>query len=90
MEDYLFSNKKGRIISYTGDNLAAAYNPPAIYGSIEFDIGGRCMFDFTDCDLDSLSVGLPVMMTFRQKYYDKKRDVVNYFWKALPTVKGER
>lgn len=90
MEDFLFSDKKGRIISYTGDNLAASYNPPAIYGAVEFDMGGRCMFDFTDCDLDRLSVGMPVAMSFRKKYYDQKRDVVNYFWKAIPKKGGIR
>jgi uncharacterized OB-fold protein len=90
MEDFLFSDKKGRIISYTGDNLAASYNPPAIYGSVEFDIGGRCMFDFTDCDLDTLSVGMPVTMSFRRKYYDQKREVVSYFWKAMPMKRGKR
>ncbi|MBW1767778.1 MAG: hydroxymethylglutaryl-CoA synthase family protein [Deltaproteobacteria bacterium] len=84
MEDFLFSDKMGHIVSYTGDNLAASYNPPAIYGSIEFDTGGRCMFDFTDCDLDSLSVGMPVFMSFRRKYYDEKRDITGYFWKAVP------
>jgi 3-hydroxy-3-methylglutaryl CoA synthase len=84
MEDFLFSDKKGRIISYTGDNLAASYDPPAIYGSVEFDVGGRGMFDFTDCDLPSLSVGMPVHMSFRRKYFDEKRDIVGYFWKAVP------
>jgi len=90
MEDFLFSDKKGRIISYTGDNLAASYNPPAIYGSVEFDMGGRCLFDFTDCDLDTLSVGMPVTMSFRRKHYDQKRDVVSYFWKAMPMKRGKR
>jgi hydroxymethylglutaryl-CoA synthase len=84
MEDFLFSDKKGRIISYTGDNLAASYDPPAIYGSVEFEVGGRGMFDFTDCDLASLSVGMPVHMSFRRKYFDEKRDIVGYFWKAVP------
>ncbi|MBE9570586.1 MAG: hydroxymethylglutaryl-CoA synthase family protein [Proteobacteria bacterium] len=84
MEDFCFSDKTGRIISYTGDMLAESYNPPATYGSIEFDVGGRYMFDFTDCDLDSLSVGMPVSMSFRKKYYDEKRDIVGYFWKAIP------
>ncbi len=84
MADVCFSDKFGRVISYTGDNLAASYDPPAIYGSVEFDIGGRSMFDFTDCDLDSLSVGMPVSMSFRKKYYDQKRGISGYFWKAIP------
>ena len=87
MEEYRFSDKIGHIVSYTGDMLAASYNPPAIYGQIEFEGGGKYMFDFTDCDLDALAVGMPVSMSFRRKYYDEKRDIVGYFWKAVP-IKG--
>ncbi len=84
MEEFCFSDKIGHIASYTGDILASSYNPPAIYGSIQFEVGGKYMFDFTDCDLDSLAVGMPVYMSFRRKYYDEKRDIVGYFWKAVP------
>jgi uncharacterized OB-fold protein len=85
MEEYRFSDKIGHIASYTGDMLAASYNPPAVYGAIDFEGGGKYYFDFTDCDLDSLATGMPVSMSFRRKYYDPKRDIVGYFWKAVPT-----
>jgi 3-hydroxy-3-methylglutaryl CoA synthase len=84
MEDYLFSDKIGRIASFTGDMLAASLNPPAIYGQIEFEGGGKMMFDLTDCNLDELKTGMPVTMSFRRKYYDEKRDISGYFWKAVP------
>ncbi len=84
MEDYLFSDKIGHIASFTGDMLAASLNPPAIYGQVEFDGGGKMMFDFTDCNLDELATGMPVCMSFRRKYYDEKRDISGYFWKAVP------
>ena len=42
------------------------------------------MFDFTDCDLEELAVQMPVRMSFRRKYFDKKRDISGYFWKAVP------
>jgi uncharacterized OB-fold protein len=84
MEDYCFADKSGKIASYTGDMLAASFNPPAIYGQIEFDGGGKYMFDFTDCTLDDLSTGATVRMSFRRKYDDKKRGISGYFWKALP------
>ena len=84
MEEYLFSDKIGRIASYTGDMLAASYNPPAIYGQIEFEEGGKYMFDLTDCDLEELKTGMAVSMSFRKKYYDQKRDISGYFWKAVP------
>ena len=84
MEDYRFADKVGRIASYTGDMLAASFDPPAIYGAIQFEGGGKYYFDFTDCNLESLSTGMPVVMSFRKKYYDPKRDIVGYFWKAVP------
>ena len=79
-----FSDKTGYIFSYTGDNLAASFNPPAIYGAIEFKEGGKSYFDFTDCDLDELATQMPVSMSFRRKYHDKIRDIAGYFWKAVP------
>ncbi|MBU1207262.1 MAG: OB-fold domain-containing protein [Proteobacteria bacterium] len=83
-EDYPFAGKKGRILSYTGDMLAASYDPPELYGYVEFDGGGRFMCNFTDCTLEDLKVGAPVSFSFRKKYYDEKRDIQGYFWKAVP------
>ena len=88
-EDYLFSDKIGRVASYTGDMLAASYDPPAIYGAVMFDGGGRYYFDFTDCALSDLKTGMAVTMSFRRKYSDKRRDISGYFWKAIP-MKEER
>ncbi len=84
MEDYPFADKKGKILSYTGDMLAASYDPPELYGYVEFDGGGRIMCNFTDCALEDLKVGIPVAFSFRKKYYDEKRDIHGYFWKAVP------
>jgi uncharacterized OB-fold protein len=89
MEDYLFSDKKGRVVSFTGDMLAVSYNPPAIYGAVTFDGGGKFYFDFTDCALKDLSTGTPVSLSFRRKYYDKKREISGYFWKAVPMAHSE-
>ena len=84
MEDYRFSDKKGVIFTYTGDNLAASIDPPSVYGLVDFDGGGRFWFDFTDCDLDSVRVGMPVEMTFRRRYVDEPSGVHGYSWKATP------
>jgi hydroxymethylglutaryl-CoA synthase len=88
MEDYLFSDKIGRIASYTGDMLAASYDPPAIYGAVQFEGGGKYYFDFTDCNLDGLATGMAVAMSFRKKYQDNNRDITGYFWKAVPVKEG--
>jgi len=90
MEDYYFFDKPAKIFSFTADNLAASINPPSMYGSILFDEGGRAMMNFTDCDLESVSVGMPVSFSFRIKYFDKQRDIVRYFWKAVPLKEGKK
>ena len=87
MEPINLSNKGGKIVSYTSDMLAATINPPAIYGNVDFNGGGRCMFEFTDCILDDLQVGQDVDFTFRIKFYDPKRDTTFYSWKAVPAPK---
>lgn len=87
MEPLNLSEKGGKIVSYTSDMLAASINPPAIYGNVDFNGGGRTMFEFTDCTLEDLQVGRPVEFTFRIKYYDPKRDTTFYFWKAVPVIK---
>jgi hydroxymethylglutaryl-CoA synthase len=84
METYRFSDKKGVLFTYTGDNLAASIDPPAIYGFVDFEGGGRFWFDLTDCDLDSIKVGMPVEMTFRRRYIDESCGVHGYTWKATP------
>ncbi|MGB9826162.1 MAG: OB-fold domain-containing protein, partial [Desulfofundulus sp.] len=84
MEPYRFSDRKGHLFTYTVDRLAASLNPPAIYGIVDFEGGGRYMFDLTDCEQDELKVGMPVRMSFRRKYSDEARGIYGYFWKAVP------
>ncbi len=84
MEPYRFSDKKARLFTYTGDNLAVSPDPPQAYGIIQFEGGGRALFDVTDCILDELKVDMPVEMSFRKKYYDEARGIHNYWWKAVP------
>jgi NAD(P)-dependent dehydrogenase (short-subunit alcohol dehydrogenase family)/uncharacterized OB-fold protein/putative sterol carrier protein len=83
-DDCEFADVPARIKTFTGDLLAASIDPPAIYGMIQFEGGGRFMADFTDCDLEELKVGLPVSMSFRRKYSHQERGFSGYFWKAVP------
>ena len=84
MEPYSFSDKKGRLFTYTGDSLAFSLNPPAIYGMVDFEGGGRFWFDLTDCEPEALKVGMPVEMSLRKKFTDEQRGTHFYFWKAVP------
>ena len=86
MEPYRFAEKLGNIFTYTSDFLAPCIDPPGSYGFVDFAGGGRAGLDFTDCDANALSVGMPVELSFRIKFADEKRAAVNYGWKAMPIV----
>ncbi|MFA4910669.1 MAG: Zn-ribbon domain-containing OB-fold protein, partial [Desulfobacteria bacterium] len=86
MEDYLFADKRGHLFTYTADMLAFSMNPPAIYGIVDFEGGGRYWFDMTDVDQESVKVDMPVEMSFRKKYIDAKSGIHGYFWKAIPVI----
>ena len=83
-QDYEFADMPAVVKSFTGDMLAFSVDPPAIYGMVQFEGGGRFMADFTDCEMGELKVGMPVKMVFRQHYVDKERGYTGYFWKAVP------
>jgi 3-hydroxy-3-methylglutaryl CoA synthase len=85
-EPYPFADMKGRIKSYTADRLTYSPDPPACYGMIEFEEGGRVMIDFTDIEADALKVGQPMRMMFRIKDIDNARGFRRYFWKAAPAA----
>jgi hydroxymethylglutaryl-CoA synthase len=80
-----FADTPARIQSWTADRLSYSPDPPAHYGMINFEGGGRCMVDFTDVDLDQVSVDMQMRMAFRIKEYDERRGFTKYFWKAQPT-----
>ncbi|MEE8471329.1 MAG: OB-fold domain-containing protein [Dehalococcoidia bacterium] len=84
MEEYRFSDKKGKLFSYTSDSLAFSASPPEMYGVVQFEGGGRYAFNLSDCEPESLEVDMPVEMSFRRKYVDDVRGIHGYFWKAVP------
>jgi len=86
MEEYEFASRDAKVLMYTGDMLAPSMDPPAIYGIIDFEGGGRLLADFTDCTLDDVRVGLPMNMSFRRRYKDDMRGFSGYFWKAVPAT----
>ena len=81
-EDYRFTDKKAEVFTFTQDNLADTVDPPATITVVDFEGGGRAVFDMTDRDPAEVKVGMPVEMTFRKLYFD--RGVHNYFWKTRP------
>ena len=83
-EPHAFSGKTGRVNSFTADRLTYSPDPPACYGMVQFEEGGRWMMDFTDVEVDKLEVGMRMRMMFRIKDIDAQRGFRRYFWKAAP------
>jgi uncharacterized OB-fold protein len=82
--DEHFAEKPASVMSWTADQLAYSIDPPAHYGMVNFEGGGRLMVDFTDVDTDAVEVNMPIRMVFRIKDRDEQRCFVRYFWKAAP------
>ena len=88
-EDHPFSEMRATLRSHTADRLTYSVAPPAYYGMVQFEEGGRAMIDFTDIDTDDhLAVGTAMRMVFRVKDYDTRRGFRRYFWKATPAGDG--
>jgi uncharacterized OB-fold protein len=85
-DDHAFADRRATVMSYTADLLTYSLDPPAYYGMIEFEGGGRMMVDFTDVDEGAIEVGTPMRMVFRIKDVDAARGFVRYFWKAAPAA----
>jgi hydroxymethylglutaryl-CoA synthase len=81
-----FAERSATVLSYTADQLTYCPDPPAYYGMIAFDGGGRMLSDFTDVDDGAVDVGTPMRMMFRIKDVDAARGFVRYFWKAAPVA----
>jgi 3-hydroxy-3-methylglutaryl CoA synthase len=85
-EDQPFADFPARTLSWSADYLTYSADPPAHYGMVQFEEGGRLMADFTDVDVGSVEVGMPMRMVFRVKERDPQRGFVRYFWKAAPAA----
>jgi hydroxymethylglutaryl-CoA synthase len=83
-EDYPFAERTAKIVSFTADRLTFSIDPPAYYGMLDFEGGGRMTLDFTDMDPADAVVGRPMRMSFRVKGRDAERGFVRYFWKGVP------
>lgn len=82
-EDYRFADRKAKIFSFTQDNLAAYPDPPVTLTVVDFDGGGRALFEMTDRDPNEIVVGMPVEMAFRK--VSVEGGIHNYYWKTRPT-----
>lgn len=83
-EPYPLADTLATILTHTADSLTYTPDPPAYYGMIDFEGGGRMNVEFCDVEAGDVEVGRRVRMMFRIKAVDEQRGFVRYFWKAAP------
>lgn len=83
-EPYSLAEKTGKILSWTANQLGFSMDPPAHYGMVTFQEGGRLMMDFTEVQSGEVESGMEVKLVFRVKQFDDQTGFRNYFWKAIP------
>jgi len=81
-EPYRFADKKGKIVTFSHDYLGGGIDPPCTRAVVDFEGGGRGMFEMSDRDPNEIKVGMMVELTFRTRGFIN--GTYNYFWKAKP------
>lgn len=84
--DHPMAGARGRVATWTADRLTFDFNPPAYFGLVVFEGGGRLMMDMTEVDPKTFDTGTEVSVHFRVKQVDPQRGFRKYFWKAIPTT----
>ena len=83
-DSYCFADKTGTVMTWTADRLTFDWNPPAYFGMVAFDGGGKLMMDFTEVEESGFDSGSRVTVHFRIRQFDPQRGYRKYFWKAIP------
>jgi len=86
-DEIRLSEIKGRVFTFSLDNLAGRSDDPSIVQTVvEMDNGSRFYGVMTDCDPANVFLNMPVELTFRRIY--EGAGFHNYFWKCRPALKG--
>ncbi|MDY6855021.1 MAG: 3-oxoacyl-[acyl-carrier-protein] synthase III C-terminal domain-containing protein [Thermodesulfobacteriota bacterium] len=82
-EEVRLSDKRGKVFTYSLDNLAGGVDPPTVQTIVESEEGGARIYCLmTDCNPKEVKVDMPVEMTFRR--FHREGGFHNYFWKCRP------
>ena len=81
-DDVRLSDKKGKIFTFSADNLCTRLEAPRVTAIVDFEGGGRMATIMTDRVLEEIEVGMPVEMSFRK--LASQDGIHNYFWKSIP------
>jgi hydroxymethylglutaryl-CoA synthase len=81
-EPYDFTEKKATLTTFSHDNLAASIDPPTTIAAVDFEEGGRIIFNMVDRDPDDVKTGMEVEVSFRKVHFFE--GIHNYWWKCTP------
>ena len=81
-DPYSFADKQGEVLTWTADRLTFDWSPPAYFGMVQFDGGGKLMMDFTEVREGTIDSGSRISVHFRVRQFDQQRGFRKYFWKA--------
>ena len=81
-DSYSFADKQGEVLTWTADRLTFDWSPPAYFGMVQFDGGGKLMMDFTEVCEGGIDSGSRISVHFRIRQFDPQRGFRKYFWKA--------
>ncbi|TET74974.1 MAG: hypothetical protein E3J42_04190 [Dehalococcoidia bacterium] len=76
------SDRKGKIFTFSADNLCTRLEAPRVTAIVDFEGGGRMATLMTDRVLEEIEVGMSVEMSFRK--LSSQNGIHNYFWKSIP------
>lgn len=86
-DEVRLSEIQGKVFTFTLDNLAGRSDDPSVVQTVvEMENGSRFYGIMTDCDPASVTLNMPVELTFRRIY--EGAGFHNYFWKCRPVLKG--
>ena len=81
-DEWRLSDRRGKIFTFSADNLCPRREAPRVTAIIDFEGGGRMATMMTDRVLEELEVGQTVEMSFRK--LASQDGLHNYFWKSIP------
>jgi hydroxymethylglutaryl-CoA synthase len=81
-DEVRLSDRRGKIFTFSADNLCARREAPRVTAIVDFDGGGRMATLMTDRVLEEIEVGMPVEMSFRK--LASQDGMHNYGWKSVP------
>jgi len=81
-EKIRFSDKRGRLFTYSIDYITWAPEIPSITAIVNFEGGGRIQCLMSEVQVEELKIDMPVEMSFRKM--DFREGIHLYSWKSIP------